>query len=138
MAALTQIVAMRCVYSGTELNRNRPQDDATATIEHIIPWALGGSHGFTIDDVSKKSNNDLGSKVDSPFANTAPLALMRHRLDLKGRGGSSQPIVWRCESENGVRGELRICADGKAQVVLRPSGAHSNGERLTVRGRATL
>ena len=60
----------KCIYREVTLNHNKPEDSDTATLEHIIPWAIGGSNGFATGDASKGANNDLGSEVDAKFADT--------------------------------------------------------------------
>ena len=37
----------RCMYvHDRELNEDRPPNDSTKSLEHIVPWALGGSSGL--------------------------------------------------------------------------------------------
>lgn len=50
----------RCLYTYVDLNQNDPPDDRTATLEHIVPYAIGGSGEFLIKYCSKKANNDFG------------------------------------------------------------------------------
>lgn len=106
----------RCIYRGTTLIDTDPEDDNFASIEHIIPFAVGGSDGLVTSDASKFANNDLGSKVDAPFANTLPIAIKRHQLQLKSQGGNIPPIVWRGESPEGIRGKMTINPDGTVKV----------------------
>jgi len=117
----------KCVYRDVILNSNHPEDSNTASIEHIIPWALGGSNSFTIADVSKGANNDLGSDVDAPFVDTLPLAIKRHQMGLKSQNGNISPIVWRGTTPDGTGGKLTIHADGHTDFTLditvkRPEG----------------
>jgi hypothetical protein len=108
----------KCIYREVILNSNKPEDDDTASLEHIIPWALGGSNGFTISDVSKAANNDLGSEVDARLADTLPIAIMRHRLQLKSQNGNIMPIVWRGASPDGYGATFTIHPDGTVDVFL--------------------
>lgn len=106
----------KCIYREVELNSNRPEDDDTASIEHIIPWAIGGSNGLTIPDASKAANNDLGSEVDARFVDTLPLAIKRHQLQLRSQNGNITPIVWRGSSPDGAGSTVTIHADGKVDI----------------------
>jgi hypothetical protein len=126
----------KCVYRGVHLNSNRPEDSDTASVEHIIPWALGGSNSFTIADVSKRANNDLGSDVDAPFVDTLPLAIKRHQLALKSQNGNINPIVWRGTTPDGTHGKVTIYADGTNDFTLdtnvkRPEKGQSGFTRIS-------
>ena len=75
-----------CIYPpSVTLNRDVPPNDGSSTIEHIIPWAIGGSNSCTVDDASKEANNDLGSSVDAPFSNLLPIAIKRHLIGIEGQ-----------------------------------------------------
>jgi hypothetical protein len=108
----------KCIYREIPLNSNVPADSNTASTEHIIPWALGGSNGLVTPDVSKEANNDLGSDVDAQFADTLPLAIKRHNLQIKSQKGNIPPIVWTGLSPEGVAGTLTIHADGRVDLDL--------------------
>jgi len=127
----------QCVYRGITLNNNDPADDDTASLEHIIPWAIGGSNGLATRDASKKGNNDLGSDVDAPFANTLPLAFMRHKLELKSNSGNIPPIIWKGQTEYGDKATFTLNADGSSELDLglkveRPPKGQAG--RMTVAG----
>lgn len=109
----------KCIYREVTLNSNKPEDDDTASDEHIIPWAIGGSDGFIIRDASKVANNDLGSEVDARFVNMLPLAIMRHRLQLKSQNGNIAPIIWRGESPDGIGATVTIEAGGNLNVDVK-------------------
>jgi hypothetical protein len=110
----------RCIYvPERELNDDRPPNERTKSIEHVLPWALGGSNGCTVDDVSTKANNDLGTEIDAPFSNLLPIASWRHTLKLEGQSGTIPPIVFDAvATKNGTPAEIRFHADG--QVEFRP------------------
>ncbi|QBR72333.1 hypothetical protein CU048_14780 [Beijerinckiaceae bacterium] len=111
----------KCIYRKVTLNSNKPEDDDTTSVEHIIPWSIGGSNGLQTLDVSRRANNDLGSEVDAPFANTLPIAIKRHELQLRSQNGQITPIVWRGQSPEGFRGMMTIQSDGTVDVRLDPS-----------------
>lgn len=79
--------AKRCLYTYVELNRHEPPDDATASLEHIVPYALGGSDAFAIPYCSKKANNDFGASIDAPFLSLPIVGLKRHEFGLKSYSG---------------------------------------------------
>jgi hypothetical protein len=72
---------MYCPYCNT-------QHDATTTLslEHIIPFALGGSDDLTITTCTI-SNNELGSEVDAPFIDFFPIQSRRFSLGLRSTNG---------------------------------------------------
>lgn len=77
----------RCLYTYAQLNSNTPPDDLSATLEHIVPYALGGSDGFSIPYCSKKANNDFGRDIDAPFIALPIVGFKRHMLGLKSYAG---------------------------------------------------
>jgi len=65
----------RCLYTYSELNKNCPPNESTASREHIVPYAIGGSDHFAIDYCSKKANNDFGRDIDAP---SEPMTRLSH------------------------------------------------------------
>jgi hypothetical protein len=61
------------------------------TMEHIVPFALGGSNRFTIS-TCKSSNNDLGSEVDAPFQDFFSVRVKRFFLGLESTGGNEPSL----------------------------------------------
>jgi hypothetical protein len=74
---------MYCPYCGVDY------DEATAdrSVEHIIPYGLGGSDKLTIL-CCKKCNNDLGSKIDAPFMESFIVSSKRFLLGLRSHNGN--------------------------------------------------
>jgi hypothetical protein len=107
----------RCIYvPERELNDDRPPNERTKSIEHVVSWALGGSNGCTVDDVSTKANNDLGTEIDASFSNLLPIASWRHTLKLEGQSGTIPPIVFDAvAAKNGTPAEIRFHADGQVE-----------------------
>ncbi len=108
----------KCIYKKFDLNINSSEDSNSRSVEHIIPWSIGGSNGLTTDDASKSANNELGSEVDAPFANTLPIAIMRNRLQIKSQNGNVPPIVWHGTSPDGFKGTMTISPDGSVDVSI--------------------
>src|SRR5438045_3300827 len=73
---------MYCPYCGTS------HDDETVvtSIEHAIPYGLGGSDDLTIITCDL-SNNTLGSNVDAPFMDFFPVRSKRFFLGLESAKG---------------------------------------------------
>jgi hypothetical protein len=108
-----------CIYCRQELNDNEPADSMTHSHEHIVPWALGGSNGFSTNEASKRYNNDLGRDVDAPLINLMPLAIKRHMLGIEGQSGSIPDIRWRARSmDNGEPATITITPDGKVDYAF--------------------
>lgn len=78
---------MYCPYCGIT------HDDPTTvpTIEHVIPYGLGGSDDLTITTCAS-SNNTLGSEVDAPFMDFFPVRSNRFFLGLESTKGN-QPTL---------------------------------------------
>lgn len=110
----------QCIYRPEVTLNNRVGDDDSASTEHIVPWAVGGSNGFTTQDASKRSNNDLGSEVDAPFANQLPIAIKRHELKIASQAGNIDPIIWPATTARGAKGKVTIFEDGTVEVDLPP------------------
>jgi hypothetical protein len=112
----------KCIYSYHSLNSNVPQDDCSATLEHIVPYALGGSDAFTTTDASKKYNNHFGTIIDAPFMNLLPLAIKRHEFAIPGQSGGIPPIILQGRSEdNGEALTVEISADGNMSIKFPPT-----------------
>ena len=78
---------MYCPYCGT------PHDDATVvtSIEHVIPYGIGGSDDLTIITCDL-SNNTLGSNVDAPFMDFFPVRSKRFFLGLESAKGNKPTL----------------------------------------------
>jgi len=78
---------MYCPYCGSTHD-----DETVATsIEHVIPYALGGSDDLTIVTCDR-SNNTLGSEVDAPFIDFFPVRCKRFFLGLASAKGNEPTL----------------------------------------------
>lgn len=114
---------MYCPYCGVE-------HDATVveSVEHIIPYGLGGSDALTILTCDK-ANNDLGSSVDAPFMDFFPIQAKRFFLGLESTKGNA-PVLdlggtgWIGGKETPISylitGESKQLKVGKPTVVKNP------------------
>lgn len=127
--------SMYCPYCGVD-------HDATVveSVEHIIPYGLGGSDALTILTCDK-ANNDLGSSVDAPFMDFFPIQAKRFFLGLESTKGNA-PVLdlggtgWIDGRETPISylitGESKELKVGKPTVVKTPG---ENGqERWKVSG----
>jgi hypothetical protein len=78
---------MYCPYCGVD------HDDATTqrSIEHVVPYGLGGTDSLTIITCDK-SNNDLGSEVDAPFMESFVVRAKRFFLGLESNKGNAPTL----------------------------------------------
>ncbi len=74
-----------CIFYG-----NEDSCSAELTQEHIFPEAIGGA--LTINEVCKKHNNDLGSKIDSLLTDHWVIQLARFALKIKGGNKLPNPF----------------------------------------------
>lgn len=77
-----------CIYGGAE----HPASERS--IEHIVPFAIGGPDSFTTTDVSKDANSRMGTAGDVALVEDPRVLLHRIRLSLAGRSGAlpSMPL----------------------------------------------
>lgn len=115
--------------------------DATVTtsLEHVIPYALGGSDELTIT-TCEAENSDLGSEVDAPFIDFFPVRSKRFFLGLESTG-SNEPTL-----ELGGKGwvdgkeipiSYSITKDTKELKIAKPhveKTQTSNGEQWQISG----
>jgi hypothetical protein len=73
--------AIGCPYT------REPLTAIDASVEHIIPAALGGGADFAVM-AERKANNDLGSSLDEPLISSPLIGLQRVDLGIKGYSGS--------------------------------------------------
>ncbi len=77
---------MYCPYCGMD-----HEATVVESVEHIIPYGLGGSDALTIHTCDK-ANNDLGSSVDAPFMDFFPIQAKRFFLGLESTKGNA-PVL---------------------------------------------
>jgi hypothetical protein len=61
------------------------------SLEHVVPFALGGSDDLTIT-TCKAKNNDLGSEIDAPFIDFFPVRAKRFLLGLESTAGNAPTL----------------------------------------------
>jgi hypothetical protein len=102
-----------CPYLGTDV------DDSEASLEHVIPGALGGSAQLAVT-VQRKANNQLGTEVDGPM--TQMYGVRRAMLGL--RGHSKRDLVAKIDAAvpalGGQAGTLEVSRDA-ASFKLKPA-----------------
>jgi hypothetical protein len=61
------------------------------SVEHVVPYGLGGSNNLIILTCGK-SNNSLGSEVDAPFMDSFLVGAMRFFLDLESNKANAPKL----------------------------------------------
>ena len=80
--------------------------------EHIFPLSLGGHDDFTID-VDRKTNSELGSKIDGGLANDFLTLFDRDRASASGRSGRHpKPVVKIARAKDGSPVQVSFGKDG--------------------------
>lgn len=77
-----------CIYGGSEYPAEQ------RSLEHIVPYALGGPADFGTNDVAVVNNNNVGTRVDKMMVSHPFIAIERWRLGLKGSSGEVPSIVF--------------------------------------------
>ena len=110
---------MYCPYCGI----THEDETVVTSIEHVIPYAIGGSNDLTIV-TCKRSNNTLGSDVDAPFMNFFPVRCDRFFLGLKS-ADRRQPILdlggIGCIEGKEVPISYVVSGDNKELKIARPN-----------------
>lgn len=83
-------VQLRCPYTLRALT-----DLAEVSREHIIPDALGGPNGYSVQ-ACRATNSEFGRTHDAAFLNEPLIAMMRTQHGVEGRSG---PAKWKMEGE---------------------------------------
>ena len=78
---------MYCPYCGVAHADAKTQ----RSIEHVVPYGLGGTDSLTIFTCDK-SNNDLGSEVDAPFMESFAVRAKRFFLGLESNKGNAPTL----------------------------------------------
>ncbi len=106
-----------CIYSGLE------HPESARNLEHIVPYALGGTGGFGTRDVSAKANSDVGSIADGPLINHPLVTIQRWRLQLRGQSGEVPGITFRGTIDvdgSTIDARYDIHPDGAVELMTMP------------------
>lgn len=106
-----------CIYSGQIC------PDETRSLEHIIPYSLGGSDGFATRDVSRAANNNVGTQVDGALINNFFMQHERWSRAIGSADGRVPPIEFRGTVDiqgKPVHGTFVIHPDRRTEVRLVP------------------
>lgn len=83
------------------------------SLEHIVPWALGGSDGCATNDSCTVCNSDLGSTVDAACINEPMVAMLRQQLGIASYSGVVPDVVLEVRSTDG---------NEPARMIIPPAG----------------
>ncbi len=129
----------RCVYClQTLVPKEERESPLNPSLEHFIPWSLGGSNDFATMDVCTECNSTLGDSVDAATINQPLLAMMRQSFGITGYSGKVPDVVLPMRSmDTNEPGRMTIPPTGDVDyqhnpVVLRQP--HALGEELLVAG----
>ena len=129
----------RCVYClQTLVPKEERESPLNPSLEHFIPWSLGGSNSFATMDACNECNSTLGNSVDAATINQPLLAMIRQRFGITGYSGNVPDLVMPMHSmETNEPGRMTIPPTSDVEyhhnpkVVRQP---HALGEELFVAG----
>ena len=83
-----------CIYCQTTLDDTSALgEDKKSSLEHIVPYSLGGSNGLATRNACKGCNSTLGVTVDAAFINQPVIGMLRHEFETYGYSGEVPDIV---------------------------------------------
>lgn len=109
--------AFYCIYSGSQ------HPDSDRSLEHIIPFALGGTGQFGTKDVSAIANSRVGTIADAPLINHPLVTIERWRLKIPGQSGRIPGIEFRGTIDiegSPVSARYLINHDGTVELTTLP------------------
>lgn len=129
----------RCVYCLQKLVPKKDREGLlNPSLEHFLPWSLGGSNDFATMDACTGCNSTLGDSVDAATINQPLLAMMRQRYGITGYSGNVPDVVLPMRSmDTNEPGRMTISPTGNVDyhhnpVVIRQ--CHALGEELFAAG----
>jgi HNH endonuclease len=128
-----------CIYCKEPLVPKGPTPDPkNPSLEHIVPFALGGSDGCSTTDACKECNSDLGHTVDSACINHTLVKTLRQQFGIASYSGNVPDVAFGVRSSTGNEpARMIIPPEGEVTfkhepVVLRQD--HPLGEEVLVVG----
>lgn len=129
----------RCVYCLQALvPKEERESPLNPSLEHFIPWSLGGSNSFATMDACTECNSTLGDSVDAATINQTLLAMIRQRFGITGYSGNVPDVVMPMRSmDTNEPGRMTIPPTGDVKYHHNPVAVrqpHALGEELFVAG----
>ncbi|RUN76502.1 hypothetical protein EJC47_11060 [Sphingomonas sp. TF3] len=129
----------RCVYClHTLVPKDERESPLNPSLEHFIPWSLGGSNGFATMDACTECNSTLGDTVDAATINQPLLAMIRQQFGITGYSGNVPDVVMPMRSmDTNEPGRMTIPPVGEVEYHHKPvvvRQPHALGEELLVVG----
>lgn len=91
-----------CIYcKDTLVPKGDTPDPKNPSLEHIVPWVLGGSNGCATSEVCTDCNSVLGRTVDSNCINHTLVAMLRQQFGISSYSGNVPDVVLDVRSTNG-------------------------------------
>lgn len=129
----------RCVYClQTLVSKEERASPLNPSLEHFIPWSLGGSNCFATMDACNECNSKLGDSVDAATINQPLFAMIRQKFGIAGYSGNVPDVVMPMRSmDTNEPGRMTIPPTGEVEyhhnpVVVRQP--HALGEEIFVAG----
>ncbi len=107
-----------CIYKGQDC----PDDQRS--LEHIVPYSIGGTGDFGTRDVSVAGNREVGSLVDSLLVNHPFLTVDRWRLQIRSQAGIIPGLEFPGTIDvdgRTLRVEYTVNADGSCNLRTLPT-----------------
>lgn len=107
----------RCIYCLKEtIPREEAESPLNPSMEHIIPYSLGGSDGFATRDAHVKCNSSLGDTTDAACINQPYVVILRQHHGIRGRKGNVPDLVLPAISSTGNKPAKMTIPHGKKAV----------------------
>jgi hypothetical protein len=111
-----------CIYCLDPLvPKEAGESPKNPSLEHVVPWSLGGSNACATEEVCRECNSKLGETVDSDCINQSIVKTYRRQFGAAGHGGAIPDIVLKTRSiDNNEPGLLTIPHNGDIGVTHKP------------------
>lgn len=133
-----RLLMSHCIYCLDPLVPKKAGESLkNPSIEHVVPWSLGGSNACATEEACRECNGKLGETVDSDCINQSIVMTYRHQFGIAGHGGTIPDIVLNVRSlDTNELALLTIPYSGSVSiehkpVVIRQSEQNSKRVRVT-------
>ncbi|MBZ4414809.1 HNH endonuclease [Myxococcus sp. XM-1-1-1] len=129
----------RCIYCLDPLvPKKAGESPKNPSLEHVVPWSLGGSNACATEEACCECNGKLGETVDSNCINQSIVSTYRHEFGIVGHGGTIPDIVLNVRSlDTNEPGLITIPYNGDISIEHKPVVIRQpkrNSEQILVAG----
>jgi hypothetical protein len=92
-------------------------------VEHIVPYAAGGSDAFVTNDVSMSGNSGPAARADASFVDNLYMQEERRRRRIASRSGRVPSLSIPCDVEiagRAAKADYHVHPDGSREIITRP------------------